>query len=363
MGFLKAFKHDCFTVAPPQGDLADHTLNNISGRDLQERLQRDGYLRVTVVSGGEKSDRNRVLMSVLRQAHICKLPAILLTADSVSLLPGKQLYNYDPFHGHTKEEAAFLLSRAADLNKPGFAKDIHFSLNALLRDWEGHSLDKLLACSCEEEEQRAQQCGFLPFAERGEFRAVFDLLIQLKGLQPSGQPGMSVKDAVQTSEQLVLRHPLLWMMALAEIEEYCPQALIVCADAPFARLPDRLEPLVDHGHVVLSDESLPAQLSDNDWMYLGGRMYTSVMFAHASGMAAEKVAQLYGTADIEQNEYSQGITKDWLLPWNSSITKNVTTHIVRQYQVRPEIIQRLAPGWAVVSCGGARRVCRLQFDR
>ena len=115
--------------------------------------------------------------------------------------------------------------------------------------------------------------------------------------------------------------------------------------------------------MVLSDESLPAQLSDNDWMYLGGRMYTSVMFAHASGMAAEKVAQLYGTADIEQNEYSKGITKDWLLPWNSSTTKSVAIHIVRQYQVRPEIIQRLDPGWAVVSCGGARRVCRLQFDR
>lgn len=28
-----------------------------------------------------------------------------------------------------------------------------------------------------------------------------------------------------------------------------------------------------------------------------------------------------------------------------------------------EVAQRLSQDWAVVSCGGARRVCRLQFDR
>lgn len=363
MGFLKAFEHDCFTVAPPQGDPADQALNTISGRNLQERLQRDGYLRVTAVSGGEKADRDRVLMSVLRQARSRGLPVILLTADAAPILPGTQLYNYDPFQGHTKEEAAFLLSRMAELKKPGSADTIHFSLNALLRNWPGHSLDALLGSSCEDLEQQAQQCGPLPFAERDEFRTVFNLLVQLKGLRLRGRPGRSATGAQTAPGQLVLRHPLLWMMALAEIEQYCPQALIVCADAPFARLPDRLKPLVDCGRVVLSDENLPAQLSDKDWMYLGGRLYTGVMFAHTSGMAAEKVAQLYGTADMEQEEHSHGVTKDWLLPWNSSIAETVSTHIVRQYQVRPEVIQRLSQGWAVVSCSGARRVCRLQFDR
>lgn len=363
MGFLKAFEHDCFTVAPPKTGGADSALNTVSGRALQERLARDGYLRMTAVSGGETEDRARVLLSVLRQARSRSLPVVLLTAGEDPLLPGARLYNYDPFRGHTREEAAFLLSRTADLEKPGSAKDIHFSLNALLRSWAGHSLDELLACSCEEEEQRAQQYGPLPFAERGEFRAVFDLLIQLKGLQPAGQPGMSVREAVKNPGQLVLRHPLLWMMALAEIEAYRPRALILCADAPFARLPGRLKPLLACPHLVLADENLPDQLTEEEWMYLGGRLRTAVMFAHSSGMAAEKVARLYGTADMEQEEYSQGVTKDWLLPWNSSTSSTVSTHRVRQYQVRPELIQELGPGWAVVSCGGARRVCRLQFDR
>lgn len=363
MGFLKAFEHDCFTVALPQGDQADYALNTISSRNLQERLRQDGYLRVTAVSGGEKADRDQVLMSVLRQARSRSLPVILLTADATPLLPGTPLYNYDPFQGHTKAEAAFLISRMAELKKPGSADTIHFSLNALLRNWPGHSLDALLDSSCEDLEQQAQQCGPLPFAERDEFRTVFNLLIQLKDFWLRGQPGRSAIGAQTAPGQLVLPHPLLWMMALAEIEHYCPRALIICADAPFARLPDRLKPLVDCGRVVLADENLPAQLSDKDWMYLGGRLHTGVMFAHTSGMVAEKVAQLYGTADMEQEEYSHSVTKDWLLPWTNSIARTVSTHIVRQYQVQPEIIQRLSPGWAVVSCGGARRVCHLQYDR
>lgn len=362
MGFLKAFENDFFAVAPLQGDQAHCALNTISSRNLQARLRQDGYLRVTAVSGGEKPDRDRVLLSVLRQARRFGLPVILLTAAASPLSPETPLYNYDPFQKHTKEEAAFLLSRMAELKKPGSADAIHFSLNALLRDWPGRSLDDLLDSSCEELEQQAQQYGALPFAERGEFRTVFNLLVQLKGFRLRERPERSVVGAREEPGQLVLRHPLLWMMALAEIEAYCPQALIVCADAPFARLPDQLKPLVDCGRVVLSDENLPAQLSDEDWMYLGGRLYTGVMFAHASGMAAEKVAQLYGTADMAQEERSHGTTKDWLLPWNSSVSETVSTHVVRQYQVRPEIIQRLDPGWAVVSCGGNWRVCRLQFD-
>lgn len=362
MGFLKAFDHDCFTVAP-QADQGDCALNTVSGRDLQARLQQGGYLRVTAVSGGEEADRDRVLQSILRQAHSRGLPVILLTARAAPLRPGAPLYNYDPFQGHSKEEAAFLLSRMADLKRPGSADTIHFSLNALLRSWPGHSLDALLNSSCEDLEQQAQQSGPLPFAEREEFRAVFNLLVQLKGLRLPGLAGRSAVGAQAGPGQLVLRHPLLWMMALAEIEAYHPHALILCADAPFAQLPGQLKLLLECGCVALSDENLPARLSGEDWMYLGGRLYTGVMFAHASGMAAEKVAQLYGTADMEQEEYTHGVTKDWLLPWNSSTTKSVATHIVRQYQVRPEIIQRLTPGWAVVSCGGARRVCRLQFDR
>ena len=288
MEFLKAFEHDCFTAAPPQADQADYALNTISGRSLQERLQKDGYLRVTAVSGGEKPDRDRVLQSILRQARSHRLPVILLTAWAAPLLPGGPLYNYDPFQSHTKEEAAFLLSRMADLKKPGSADTIHFSLNALLRNWPEHSLDALLNSSCEDLEQQAQQCGPLPFAEREEFRAVFNLLVQLKGLRIPGLPGRSAVGAQAGPGQLVLRHPLLWTMVLAEIETYRPHALIVCADAPFAQLPGQMKPLLECGYVVLSDENLPAQLSSEDWMYLSGRLYTGVMFAHTTGMAAEK---------------------------------------------------------------------------
>lgn len=356
MGFLKPFGRDIFTVAPRSGD-PDQALNTVSKPVLQERLDQGGLLELTAVSGGTARDRALVLDAVLRQARTRNLPVVALSARTqpLSRMP---LYNYDPFQAHTQEEAAFLLSCAANLETPGAAQRIAFSLDALLRHWPGHSLTALLEASCEELELEAQRTGPLPFAEREEFRNVFHLLARLRGLQPPGRQGASVASVLLRPGQLVLPHPLLWMMALAEIEYLCPRALVVCVDAPFARLPDRLKPLLDCGHLLLAAEDLPAELSDAEWEYLCGRLYTGVMFAHPAGMAAEKVARLYGMAELPQREYARGETRDWLVPWSRSTTSTETIHMVREYQVRPEIIQNLAPGQAMVSCGGLRRLTR-----
>ena len=106
MGFLKAFDHDCFTVAP-QADQGDCALNTVSGRDLQARLQQGGYLRVTAVSGGEEAYRDRVLQSILRQAHSRGLPVILLTARAAPLRPGRRCTITIPSRGTARRRRRF----------------------------------------------------------------------------------------------------------------------------------------------------------------------------------------------------------------------------------------------------------------
>ena len=361
MKFPKAFTQDCLAVKVPTLAQGGGTLCTTGRAAVQRCLQDGGLLDTTVITGGLPEDRGRLLMAVHTQTARAGLPFVLLTDRPVRSLPDVPCFFYDPFQGHDRRQAAFLLAQTARCRKGFDCEEIAFSLDALLRHWEGSTLRELLAASCEELELRAQQYGPLPFAERAEFRRVFYLMEELRRVTPGDGPTASVEGLLQSGGQLILRHPLHWAMALKEAELLCDQWPLVCEDAPFGELPGAIRPLL-RGHTILVCRSLPGELSAEDWDAVCSRGPVSVVFAHPSALDAQKLADYYGSEYVTRQEYSDSVGQSWLEPWSRTRTRGHTTQRVRQNQILPETIQNLQPGAAIVTCAAGRCLCSFRVS-
>lgn len=359
MKFPLAFSRDCFAVtapAPPEGQ----SLCTTGRAAVQRCLQDGGLLETTAVTGGSLEDRRGLVQALRSQTARAGLPFVLLTGCTRQPMPGVPRFFYDPFQGHDRRQAAFLLAQTARC-RPGFdCEEIAFSLDALLRHWAGNSLRELLETSCEELEWQAQQSGPLPFAERSEFRRVFYLLEELRRLTPDAGPAASVEGLLRGGGQLLLRHPLEWAMALKEAELLCGRWPLVCEEAPFGELPGMVRPLL-RGRAMLVARSLPGSLSAEDWDALWGCGPVSVVFAHPGAADARRLADAYGTEYVVRQEYSDARGSSWLEPWTRTRTQGTTTRLVRQDQVLPETIQTLPPGAALVTCAAGRCLCSFRI--
>lgn len=352
MRLPEVFHRDLFSL--PAGP---HTaMEPSAGAALQQMICQDGWLHPGIVSGGQLHDRRQIMRAARVQAQRRGLRALLLTSRWRDPANGLPCYSYDPFRHHRSDETAFLLSQTARYRDRFEASEIEFSLNALLRGWQGDGLREFAAASCEQLELQAQQNGSLPFAERAEFRRVYSLMSALQHLPYIPAPGASLTGLVRAGDgQILLPHPMLWAMALKEAEQL-PGALVICEDAPLGELPGFVRTLL-RGRTLFVGADLPAALPADEWETLCAGAHLCVIFAHPDALSAKKAADFYGEeyACVQEENHSTAVS--WLMPWNRTQTRGTSTRQIRRHQILPETIQNLGPGQAVVSCGGARAVC------
>lgn len=352
MRLPEVFRRDLFAL--PAGP--DTAMGPSAGAALQQMIRQDGWLQPGIVSGGQLHDRRQIIRAASVQAQRRGLPVLLLTSRWRDPADGLPRHSYDPFRGHRSDETAFLLSQTARYRDRFEACEIEFSLDALLRGWQGGGLREFAAASCEQLELQAQQNGPLPFAERAEFRRVYSLISALRHLPYIPAPGASLTGLSRTGGgQILLPHPMLWAMALKEAEQL-PGVLVICEDAPFGELPGFAQPLL-RGHTLFAGADLPATLPAGEWESLCAGAHLCVIFAHPNALSAKKAADFYGEEYTCVQEGNHAATVPWLMPWNHTQTRGVATRQMRRHQILPETIQNLGPGQAVVSCGGARAVC------